>query len=115
MRSLFLKIFLWFWLAMILVTGAHVAFDQWNRHQHGPSHRRAVFGNIVTLYGTWALERWEHGGAPALRAYCDQLRQATDMHPMLLDEQGSELAGQSLTAGAQALATRVLDSGGVQV
>ncbi len=115
MRSLFLKIFLCFWLATILLAAEFVAFDQWNRHEHGPSHRRAVLGNIVSLYGDRALQKWERGGSAALRAYCERLRQTAEMHAVLLDEHGTELAEQTPPAGAAELAARVRATGEVQV
>jgi signal transduction histidine kinase len=110
MRSLFLKIFLWFWLAIILVDGVFVAFDIWGR-VHNPSRRHSMLGQMVSFYGQRAVESWEQGGAEALRQYCDKLRQTTYTQAVLFDEEGDELTGLPVPAGARNLADRAARSG----
>ncbi len=113
MRSLFLKIFLWFWLAIILVDGVFVAFDIWGRTR--PSHRHSMLGQIVTFYGQRAVESLEQGGVEALRQYCEKLRQTTYTQAVLFDEEGAELTGLPVPPGARNLADRAAGSGDYEV
>jgi signal transduction histidine kinase len=114
MRSLFLKIFLWFWLAIILVDGVFVAFDIWGR-THNPARRRGMLGQIITFYGQRAVESWEEGGVEALRQYCERLRQTTYTQAVLFDEEGVELTGLAVPAGARNLADRADRSGEYEI
>ena len=115
MRSLFLKIFLWFWLAMILVGSVFVLSEVWDQSHYQVTHRRAVLSSLVRLYGEHAVERWEEDAAPGLHEYYDRLQNTADMQAVLFDAQGAELSGRPQPSGAAALAARVLQSAEFEV
>lgn len=93
MRSLFLKVFLWFWLAMVLVIGALVITSYFTRRE--PAMRPPQFiEGIVSAYSRMAVETFERDGASALSSYLQRLERETDVRAYLFDQNGSELAGR---------------------
>jgi two-component system sensor histidine kinase CpxA len=115
MRSLFLKIFLWFWVATILVVGVFVTFDLWGRTEHGPSRRRLMLEQIAAVSGEQAVDCWERGGAAALGEYCDRLLRTAEARAVLFDARGNELSGGTIPPGAAELSGRVRDTGTMEV
>ncbi|MDA8087584.1 MAG: ATP-binding protein [Nitrospiraceae bacterium] len=100
MRSLFIKIFLWFWLAMILtsVTLVIITFGA----QVGPIARHfrrvelerdRVLGQVLTVYGQTALKQYARGGLPALRRFSSGLERSTGIGLFLFAD------GNALSAG----------------
>jgi signal transduction histidine kinase len=111
MRSLFFKIFLWFWLTTVLVGGAFVGIDLIGRIRHDTTRRQTLLGHIVTLYGEHAVDRWINDGWAGLQAYCGQLQKTDDMQIALFAANGEELSGRSVPRGAAELATRLATGG----
>ncbi|MDA8387880.1 MAG: ATP-binding protein [Nitrospiraceae bacterium] len=99
MRSLFLKIFLWFWLAMAL-SGATLVIMT-HAVQIGPiarQHRRIehewdrVLRQTLSVYGQAAIESYGQGGLPALRRFTGRLDKSTGVR-LSLFEDGNLLSG----------------------
>lgn len=92
MRSFYVKIFLWFWLAMILVMLSAVvstitlqpagAFEHWRRAAMSPLRVAAV--GAVTAY--------DHGGAPEVDTYLRRVARDTGVPVYLFDSAGHELS-----------------------
>lgn len=61
MRSLFLRVFLWFWLAMVLVIAAHVLTTYLTRQDITPRPPQFLDG-IVNAYSRGAADAYERGG-----------------------------------------------------
>jgi two-component system sensor histidine kinase CpxA len=116
MRSLFVKIFLWFWVAMALIsfasflsavaTESHPFFDMpWLRllirpHIKGhlkmqsgsfTGHWISVAGNSLRLAGQTAVEIYERDGETALLDYFNELERAVRIRFFLFDEQNEQL------------------------
>lgn len=105
MRTLFLKIFLWFWPAMILVVGIFVALDFWQRMSNPPP--RGGLRDTIQLCGQEALEAWERGGVAELDAFGARLSQVTGMCAVLLDEQRRALSTAPAPDGWADVAARL--------
>jgi two-component system sensor histidine kinase CpxA len=109
MRSLFLKILLWFGLTMVLVnvvsfvTGVII-----ERRSQPPRTNPAapMFG----VYAQTAVEIFERDGQAALTSYLERVERASHIHAVVLDERGEEIAGGAIPAGAKELAKRVNES-----
>ena len=114
MRSLFLKIFLWFWLATILVAGVLIGIEVWDRARGWRAPPLESLVNSIGLHGQSAADRWERGGRAALAAYCAELEQKVRLHAVLFDSDRVELSGRSVPPGAEEMAVRVLDSGRIE-
>jgi len=89
MRSLFLKIFLSFWLAqalfLVLATLVTLAI-----RQQAESAWEAEQAQILSQ----AVQTYETGGQAALAQYLDQVRQSQGARAYLLDENDQELSGR---------------------
>src|SRR4051794_8947894 len=103
MRSLFLKIFLWFGLAMIVVNVASFATgilierrSQGNR----PNPMAPTFG----IFSQTAVEVYERDGQFALANYLDRMKTASRIDGNLFNDQGQEVSGHAILPGAIAAA-----------
>ena len=93
MRSLFLKIFLWFWVTVI-VTGVALVLTFILEPQSVPSRWRAALTDTARYSGVIAVEEFEKGGAPAAAAYIDRLEHETQLQACLFDAAGNPAAGE---------------------
>jgi two-component system, OmpR family, sensor histidine kinase CpxA len=118
MRSLFIKIFLWFWVAMALisfasflsavVTEVHPFFAvPWLRFLVRPAteghlkmqsgsftgHWISVAGNSLRLSGQTAIEIYERDGKTALSDYLNELERAVHIHFFLFNERNEQITG----------------------
>jgi signal transduction histidine kinase len=103
MRSLFLKIFIWFGLAMALVIGASLLSSYVSFREDG---RGRPPGNFTTMFAQTAAEKFEREGKAVALAYLDALEQTTKTRAFLFDQDGNELAGRDTPAEAQEAARR---------
>lgn len=105
MRSLFLKIFLWFGLAMVMVNVASFVIGVATERQFHPQ-RQNPMAPAFGLYAQTAVEIYERDGAAALASYLERVERASRIRAVLLDEHGAELSGRAVPAGALELARR---------
>ncbi|MGA2401274.1 MAG: ATP-binding protein [Syntrophobacteraceae bacterium] len=130
MRSLFIKIFLWFWVAMALVgfasflsavaTESHPFFQMpWLRFLERPpveghlnmqpgsfaGHWISLMGNSLRLSGQTAIEIYERDGKTALFDYFNELERAVRIHFFLFDDRKEQLAGGSIPEEVRELAS----------
>lgn len=111
MRSLFIKIFLCFWLAHMV---GLAAFMFWTfGMSFVPGHRqvRAMGGKMIAVIGQDALTALERAGPAELRRHVEQVDRATGVHVFLLDDRGQDTAGRRVPAGAAELADYARRSG----
>jgi two-component system sensor histidine kinase CpxA len=118
MRSLFLRIFLWFWLAMAVVaavlvvtspffTGSRPALEQW--HQDAESWARNRVDDVAGRLAEDGVEGLRTGRGPGRGQ-----RGAGPHTPariFVLDEGGAELRGGEAPREVRDLAARALESG----
>ena len=110
-RTLFLKIFLWFWLAMALVAVSIVITTQMAQPEPtaGPGPQMLV--NMLAVFAETAADTFERGGRQALAEYLERLKRTGHLRAVVFDAQGEELSGLSPPPGARELAARVQQSG----
>ncbi|HEX8235379.1 MAG TPA: ATP-binding protein [Abditibacteriaceae bacterium] len=94
MRSLFLKIFLWFWGAMILIGLALFLVVTTTLPNPLPAPWRESTGNALAAYAAAAASAWEQGGRPQLAAYLVKQGQQSNSNLHFFDEQDRELSGR---------------------
>lgn len=93
MRSLFLKIFLWFW-ATVVATGIALVCTFFLGPHNIPSRWQAGLRDTARSSGMVAIAEFERGGAPAASAYIERFDRDTHLRACLLDAMGSLVAGQ---------------------
>jgi two-component system sensor histidine kinase CpxA len=91
-RSLFLKIFLWFW-ATVVATGIALLFTFIFGPHNVPSRWHATLQDTARYSGVIAVEEAERGGAPAASAYIEQVARETHLRACLFDSAGRLIVG----------------------
>ncbi|RME35581.1 MAG: HAMP domain-containing protein [Gammaproteobacteria bacterium] len=98
MGRLFWKIFLWFWLATLLM-GAAVAWGVAQYYRHSDDVRlSAVRRELLQARLEMVAEVLERGGARHARRVLERMPQRR-LHLFVVDEQGRELLGRPLPPG----------------
>jgi two-component system, OmpR family, sensor histidine kinase CpxA len=92
MRSLFLKIFLWFW-ATAIVTGIALILSFVLQHGGIPERWHAALSQAAGIYGKAAVGEIERGGRPAVTAYLDDLARSAHTQACLFEKNGEAIAG----------------------
>src|ERR1700735_4147466 len=88
MRSLYLKIFLWFWLAMILVSSTLI-FSWVTTHSEFTANLTEQFDKILTsLVAARAADLLEDHGMGALADYLGSLQQTLNWQGYFFGRQG---------------------------
>jgi two-component system sensor histidine kinase CpxA len=99
MKSLFLKIFLSYWVAqalfLILAILATLALSERGEYAAWDAQQAAVLNKAVQTY--------EQGGPAAVRRYLDEIRESLHVRSYLLDEQGQGVSGRDLPPWAESL------------
>jgi signal transduction histidine kinase len=107
MQSLFLKIFLWFWLTVVLV-GVSLVVTTLITRAHSQTDAegwKASVSFAVSGEANRAVGIYENGGAAALRKHFEQMRKERFIHFYLLDENGKEVLDQQPPQRAVELAS----------
>jgi two-component system sensor histidine kinase CpxA len=116
MKSLFLRIFLWFWLVMAVVVGLLVglspawtrvrpAFARWEQRAFARlAHETEQAGRLLSEQGP---EQLQHE--------FQQFGRGPSAHLFVLDHQGQDLFGQPVPSRIGELARRSLESGQVEL
>jgi len=107
MRSLFLKILAWFWLASALVLLAQFFVNEVSRREE----RRPPFapGQQNAMFGLTAIEKLERDGKPAALAYLDTLEKTTRTRAFIFDANGNEVTGREAPPAAVEMAQKFND------
>lgn len=94
LRSLLLKIFLWFWITVI-VTGISLVLT-FLLEPHGvPAQWHSTLADGARYSGTIAVETFERNGPGAASAYLSQIEKQTYLWACLFDMSGHVLAGNN--------------------
>jgi two-component system sensor histidine kinase CpxA len=110
LRSLFLKVFLWFWLAMLVVIATFAVTTHFTRSQE--SFRPPQFIEaVLSGYARDAAAAYERGGAPELKEYLSRVSVETGTRNQLFDAGGAELTGADADARVRDSAAEVAQTG----
>ncbi len=94
MRSIFLKIFLSFWLIQALILGLALLLAE-HPAERVVSRWRYISSDALKHYNETAASFLEQGGIKAADEYLQQLEKSADMQFFWFDSQGRELYGQA--------------------
>jgi two-component system sensor histidine kinase CpxA len=109
MRKLFLRIFLWFGLAMVLVNIASFATGIIAERRFQPT-RNHPLAPMTGILAQTAVEKYESGGPTALSSYLTRLESTSAVHAVLLNSKGEDVTGQPVPENIQTLTTGVNDT-----
>jgi len=107
-RSLYLKIFIWFWIAMIIINVATFAIFALTR----PTPIRRSWRDLTQVgpNAQRAAEIYEQSGAAALTSALQATEKSTGVSATFFDESGKELSGRTPPPGVSELITRAAES-----
>lgn len=110
MRSLFLKVFLWFWLAMVVVITTFAVTTHLTRTPDSfrPPH---FIENVLTGYGRGAAAAYERAGATGMDAYLSHVKEESGTRNQLFDASGTELSGADVPQQVREIAAQVAQTG----
>jgi signal transduction histidine kinase len=95
MHSLFWKIFLWFWLGMVVVSATLVISTALTRSRsREEEHWRQRYALPLDLRAERTAELFGRGGAPAVEKYLVPLEQRDPMKDYLFDQSQHEVLGR---------------------
>jgi signal transduction histidine kinase len=120
MRSLFIKIFLWFWLAMTLsgVALAIIAITQMGpvaqRRHLLAEERSQLMSQALTLYGDAALKVLDQEGRAGLRDFAARLKRSTGVGISIFEDGNEVLSDSAISPAMRDLVAGALQTGQVQ-
>lgn len=106
MRSLFLKIFLWFGLVMVVANiASFVTGIATERRSQFP--RQSPMAQMFGVYAQTAVEVFERDGQAALATYLERVEHASHINAVLFDTLGNEVSGRNVPEGLANAISRV--------
>lgn len=111
-RSIFLKIYLWFWLTTALILAAQIGLDRLT--DSGPPiafHIQQTLKPVLSVYGPTALQHYLHGDYEALRRWTQEVKASTAFDLYLVDSKGQAATEDPLPQEVRAVAARARQSG----
>ena len=114
MRSLFVKVFLWFWVAMTLSGVTLFLIGLATRPGQPAMHRWHGMEQLLVFYGETAAALLERDGRPALEDYTATLERTTGIRVVLLLRGRDAVLDREAPASARNLAERARSSGTVE-
>jgi two-component system sensor histidine kinase CpxA len=94
MPRLFIKIFLSFWVTVVVI-GISLVLAFMLQPANVPSKWHASLADTTRFFGTAAVRAFERGGAPAAVGYIHALSEDAHIHGCVFDATGKALAGES--------------------
>lgn len=109
MRKIFLKILLWFGLAMVLVNVASFVTGV-IIERHSQPQRSNPMAPMFGVYAQTAVEVFERDGQAALASYFERVERASRIRAVMFDERGEEVSGRTAPTRAKDVAQRATES-----
>jgi two-component system sensor histidine kinase CpxA len=105
MKSLFLKIFIGFGVAMVLINVASFVTGILTERRFQPP-RNHPLAPMMAVFAQTAADTFERDGTTGLRAYLDRVAQTSSIEALLFNGNGQELSSRTALPNAQQLASR---------
>jgi signal transduction histidine kinase len=115
--SLFLKIFLWFWLATALVVGA-LTFVTWTLQTEPFLNRwRYALGNAMNIYAATARQIYENEGERGVNEFFQKLKLSPEIKETCLvsEKRGNQCFGENGNTNARPAIERALAGEAVEL
>lgn len=113
MRSLFLKIFLYFLLIILLVSTAVVILTYFRDQEFPPLAHQDFARQAVAEYGREAILDFEHEGSEKVDTFADRLLEKSGIHLLLFDNHGRPLTKRRVPRRMQHMVQRAMQTGEV--
>jgi len=107
MRSLFVRIFVYFLLTILLSTAIGIVLTYTRDHEFQPMGHKHFAKQALSEYGQVATETYEQNGSVALIQYVEELRDSADVHLFLFSSRGDSLLPIPVSKGIRRLVKRM--------
>lgn len=114
MRSLSLKIFLWFWLAVLVGSLAFIAVALWFPSQTFIGRGAQYFGFNLATTGRLAIDLYEQEGPDAMARFLEQIETLSAFNLYIVNQDGVSLRSRPLPPEATAVSQSAFTEGTVQ-
>ncbi|MCE5250990.1 HAMP domain-containing protein [bacterium] len=94
-HRIFIKIYLWFWLATFIIVLSQITIDRVTQSDQMVNHMRHPIGNALSLYGQTAAEVYEDKGVSSFHSFVDHIDNSNGIQIFLFDDTGHEVAGHT--------------------
>jgi two-component system sensor histidine kinase CpxA len=108
LRTIYSKIFLWFWLAMIGVTASVLIITLATGAQ--PLGRRWM-SRTLDFYARSAVDFYQHGGSAELQRYLDDIENSSGIRATLIDPQSRNILDRPIPPGCEGVLARARATG----
>lgn len=111
-RSIFLKIYMWFWLTTALILAAQICLDR--LADMGPPmafHLEQTMKPVLSVYGRTALRYHLLGDRKAVAKWTDEMKAWTALDAYLIDPMGQGVTDRPLPHDVREVAARARQSG----
>ncbi len=92
MKSLFAKIFLWFWLTVFAAIALTVAINSTIHRDDAMYRIRELGGGAIPVFATTAVDTYQHQGPAAATRYLHQITRQTPLTVQLYDRSARRVA-----------------------
>ena len=106
MKTLFAKIFLWFWASLALLV--LVSYVMTRIPSRDPEQVMRRWGDPFRLHAEYAREALAREGRPGLLTFLGRISNESRLNAFVVDEQGRELRGKPMPEGLDDVARDVL-------
>ncbi len=113
MRSLFLKIFLYFLLIILLVAAAVVVLTYFRDREFPPLAQQSFARQAIAEYGRGATQAYEQKGIVGLDKFAEKLLSESGIRLLLFDHDSQPLTRKQVPRRMQHMAHRAMRSGEV--
>jgi signal transduction histidine kinase len=93
MQSLFLKIFLWFWVAMVLISLTLVLSSEVREKNSSHQHEDEIDRTMTPMVADHLSEIYDKQGAAAYAEFLNRSKASFHWRPFLFDSEGREVDG----------------------
>jgi len=115
MRSLFLKIFLWFWIAMVLISLTLILSSAVRETQSSRAREEEIDRAMTPMVAAHLAQLYDTEGATAYSAFLNRSENSFPWHPFLFDSHGKEVLGRSARAEVMEAYQRATDPSQTQI
>jgi signal transduction histidine kinase len=114
-RSLFLKIFLWFWLAMVLVSLTLIISSLWSESRESRARDEAMDRTMTPLIADDIAEVYDRAGKQAFAAFLSRGKDSFPWQVYLFDPEGREALDRPASQQMRGLLSLAFISQGTEV
>jgi methyl-accepting chemotaxis protein len=112
MRTFFIKMFVWFGLAMLIVNVGSFVTGAFVISRRLPRPGTGGMAQMFSAFAQTAIDTFEKEGRPGLTSYLDRMEGTSQINGIAIDDHRNELSGRSLANGTKEFAQRVVNASG---